>query len=382
MAGVAPKDRAGVAGEINATGQFSALRGPGKRKQMSRTRDSVRLAAGAVCLAMALSCAAQQPPERPVEQNAAPDTLKPNPLTALREFEAPIDQDYTLGRGDEISIDFSGRPELSAKRIIGPDGRVTLPPAGSILIADKTREQAARIIADALEAFYTHLSVTVGVDKYTSNRVLLLGAVEHPGPVSFDAPPTLLEVLTIGGGVSRSNQTSTIPNPVGIARVAQISAAVPERCAIYRGSEQVMWVDLKGLIDSGSALADLRLKRGDIVYVPSAAERYVSVLGQVGHPGALLLDNNTTLPKLIAEAGGITQLAGRNPNIEIISPSTGKTRVIPFRSLLAPGSLELTLKSGDLIYVTESGFNQFSYVVEKLSPLVTMFTTAALLNNQ
>jgi polysaccharide export outer membrane protein len=349
---------------------------------MSRTRDSVRLAAGAVCLAMALSCAAQQPPERPVEQNAAPDTLKPNPLTALREFEAPIDQDYTLGRGDEISIDFSGRPELSAKRIIGPDGRVTLPPAGSILIADKTREQAARIIADALEAFYTHLSVTVGVDKYTSNRVLLLGAVEHPGPVSFDAPPTLLEVLTIGGGVSRSNQTSTIPNPVGIARVAQISAAVPERCAIYRGSEQVMWVDLKGLIDSGSALADLRLKRGDIVYVPSAAERYVSVLGQVGHPGALLLDNNTTLPKLIAEAGGITQLAGRNPNIEIISPSTGKTRVIPFRSLLAPGSLELTLKSGDLIYVTESGFNQFSYVVEKLSPLVTMFTTAALLNNQ
>jgi polysaccharide export outer membrane protein len=332
---------------------------------------------------LALPCSAQEPAPKPAaDGQQAADGLRPNPLTALREFEAPLDQAYTLGRGDEISIDFAGHPELSAKRVVGPDGRVTLPPAGSVMVADKTREQAAEAIATALSGFYTRLSVTVGVDKYTSNRVLLLGAVEHPGPVSFDAPPTLLEVLTVGGGVSRSNQVNTITSPAGMSRVAQISGAIPERCAIYRGSEQVMWVDLKGLIDSGSALADLRLKRGDIVYVPSAAERYVSVLGQVGHPGALLLDNNTTLQKLIAEAGGITQLAGRNPNIEIISPATGKSRVIAFKSLLEPGSLDVTLKSGDLIYVTESGFNQFSYVVEKLSPLVTMFTTAALLNNR
>ena len=108
-----------------------------------------------------------------------------------------------------------------------------------------------------------------------------------------------------------------------------------------------MWVELKSLVDSGSALADLRLRRGDVVYVPSPAERYVSVLGQVNHPGALQLDSNTTLPKLLAEAGGITQLAGKNPSLEVISPSTGKTRVIPFQTLLQPGSLELTLKSGD-----------------------------------
>jgi polysaccharide export outer membrane protein len=126
-------------------------------------------------------------------------------------------------------------------------------------------------------------------------------------------------------------------------------------------------------------MADLRLRRGDVVYVPSAAERYVSVLGQVSHPGALQLDGNTTLPKLLAEAGGLTVQAGKNPSIEVISPSTGKTRVIAFKSLLTPAPLELELKSGDLIFVTESGFNQASYVLEKLSPLVSIFTTAALL---
>ena len=143
-----------------------------------------------------------------------------------------------------------------------------------------------------------------------------------------------------------------------------------------------MWVDVKGLIDSGSALADLRLRRGDIVYVPSAAERYVSVLGQVNHPGALQLDNNTTLQKLLAEAGGLTVQAGQNPSIEVVSASTGTSRVVPFNKLLLPGSLEVPLRSGDVVFVTESGFNKFSYVLEKLSPLVSIFTTAAILHNQ
>ncbi len=132
--------------------------------------------------------------------------LKPNPMTALRDFEGPDKDDYELGRGDEISIDFGGRPELNSKRIVGPDGRISIAPAGSIVVADKTREQAAQAIAAAMSTYYSWLSVTVGVDKYTSNRVLLLGAVDHPGIIRFDQRPTLLEVLTQGGGMRRAER--------------------------------------------------------------------------------------------------------------------------------------------------------------------------------
>jgi len=332
------------------------------------------------CLALALPCAFAQ---QPAPATATPE-LSTNPLTALRQFEGPANEEYTLGPGDEISIDFPARPEMSVKRVVGPDGRVTLSPVGSIQIADKTREGAANAIAASMSRFYTNLNVTVGVDKYTSNRVLLLGAVERPGIITFDAPPTLLELLTLGGGVFRQNQVNTIPSPEGSGQLlkvpsANIAYSVPEQCAIYRGSEQVMWVDLKGLLDAGNTLADLRLKRGDVVYVPAASERFVSVLGQVAHPGALLLDRNTTLTKLIAEAGGITQLAGRNPNIQVVSKSDGKSRIIPFKALLQPGPLDVTLKSGDVIYVMESGFNSATYVLERLSPLISIFTTAAFL---
>ena len=336
-------------------------------KQSAISAGWLRLVPGAICLVLSQHCASQQP-------DAA--QLQVKPLTALRAFEGPANQAYTLGAGDEVSIDFAGRPEMSVKRIVGPDGRITLPPAGSISVADKTREEAANAITLAFSPYYKSLSVSVGVDRYTSNRVLLLGAVEHPGLVTFDAAPTLLEALTMGGGISKSSQTTTIRGLSG-----SMASAVPERCAIYRGSDQVMWVDLKGLIDSGSALADLRLKRGDIVYVPSAAERYVSVLGQVNHPGALQLDNNTTLQKLLAEAGGLAVTAGQNPTIQIVSPATGKNRSIPFNTLLQSNASDLTLRSGDIVFVAESGFNKFAYVVEKLSPLVNIFTTAALISH-
>ncbi len=295
--------------------------------------------------------------------------LQQNPLAALRAFEPTSGEAYQLGRGDEISLDFGSRPELSSKHVIGPDGKITLPLAGSILIADRTREEAASAVLAALAPYYSNLSVTLGVDKYTSNRVLLLGAVEHPGLISFDNPPTLLEVVTRGGVLGAVSAQSRMP-------------LIPERCAIYRGSDKVMWVDLKALLDSGSPLADLRLRRGDVVYVPSTLDRTVSVLGQVQHPGAILLENSTTLSKLLGEAGGLTDAAGNNAQIRIISPSMKTTRTVSFKSVLQPGELDVTLRSGDIVFVPKSGYSQISYALEKISPLISIFTASAFLANQ
>ena len=319
-------------------------------------------------LALTGACAAQN-----VQTVASTSNdLKLNPLTALRAFEPAANQEYELGRGDEISIDVDGRPEMNVKRIVGPDGRITLPLAGAVAVADKTREQAAAAIETALTPYYERITLTVGVDKYTSNRVLVLGSVEHPGILTFDQTPTLLEVISRGGLIGAGSRGGNSGGGNSYS-----TSAVPDRCVIYRGSDQVMWVDLKGLLDSGSSLADLRLKRDDVVYVPSTTDRLVSVLGQVQHPGALPIDSTSTLAKLIAEAGGLTELAGRYPNIQIISPASGTTRVISFKALLQPGKLDLTLKSGDVIYIPESGFNRATYALQRISPLVTVFTAAA-----
>ena len=103
---------------------------------------------------------------------------------------------YVLDAGDEIAVNVWGRPELSGKQVIGPDGKITLPLIGSVVMAGKTRDQAQNDIKGLLSRYYTDLAVTVGVDRYSSFRVLVLGRVGVPGAITFDRQPTLLDVLT------------------------------------------------------------------------------------------------------------------------------------------------------------------------------------------
>jgi protein involved in polysaccharide export with SLBB domain len=42
--------------------------------------------------------------------------LKLSPMKTLQTFEPAENEEYALGPGDEISLDFPGRPELSGKK--------------------------------------------------------------------------------------------------------------------------------------------------------------------------------------------------------------------------------------------------------------------------
>jgi len=308
-------------------------------------------------------------------QEAPKPELKQNPLAVLRAFEPPADQEYELGRGDEISVEVIGRPELTSKHVIGPDGRITLSVAGSVLLADKTRGEAATEIQTSLSKYYSNVTVSVGVDHYTSNHILLLGAVEHPGLMAFDKTPTLLEVISRGGLPLQGppGNAGTTASPVSSAR----PVVVPEQCMIYRGDQTMVTVQLRSLLDEGNPLADMRLKRDDIVFVPGQ-DRYVSVLGQVLRPGNERLDSRSTLSQLLADAGGITEKAGHDPAIQIIHRGT-KTQIVSYKTLLDSKPLDLTLQSGDIIFVPQSGLDRVGYVFEKISPLVTLFTASALI---
>jgi len=334
----------------------------------------------AIFLLLLSTCHAQNQDQAQTQTNPAatppPIELKPNPVAALTAFEPPADQPYELGRGDEITVEAIGRPELSGKHVIGPDGDITLPLAGSIKIADQTREDAATAIQIALSSYYAGVTISIAVDRYTSNQILLLGAVQHPGVMTFDKTPTLLEVISRGGVLPETPSTGGAgPKPAG----------VPEECMIYRGSESMVTVELKALLEEGSPLANMRLKRDDVVYV-TGRTRYVSVLGQVTHPGNLQLEKTSTLSDLLAQAGGPTEKAGRNPEIQIIhragTHGPTRTQTVPFNTLLARNSFDLSLQSGDIIFVKESGFNGAAYTLEKIAPLINLFTVAAVLDQE
>jgi polysaccharide export outer membrane protein len=301
--------------------------------------------------------------DAPAALESGGPVLQPNPMDVLRSFEPAADEAYRLGKGDEITVDFAGRPDLVARLVVGPDGRITLPLAGDIKVEGMTRPEAAKTIGAAMSNFYDNLAVEVSVTRYTSNRVLVLGAVGTPGEVSFEGTPTLLEALTHSGLV-------TGPNKVG---------AIPERCAIYRGSNQVVWVALRQLVESGNTLADMRLRRDDVIYVPSLTERFVSVLGEVNHPGAIPITGESTLASVLSDAGGLTDQAGNNAHIQIVDAATGNSRTLTFKDALNPvKSREVVLKPGEIIFVPKSGFARATYILQRLNPMFQLSSLAYL----
>jgi polysaccharide export outer membrane protein len=332
-------------------------------------------------IAFSLCCSMMPCTTGHAQANAVSTELKHNPIEVLRDFEPPAHQEYELGTGDEISISVLGRPELSGKYIVGPDGRITLPGVGDLELAGKTRAQAAKEAQGMLSNYYQGINVSVGVERYTSNRILLLGAVEHPGLMIFDSTPTLLEVISRGGIAMQSNQAGS--SSAAASKVLPTPVNMPELCMIYRGGQTAIAVQLRSLLKSGDRLANMRLKRDDVVFIPGDYA-YVSVLGNVLHPGLLRLESTSTLPQLLAASGGLSDKSGQYPPISIIHPGTldaaGSIETVEFKDILRSKPTRLEFRSGDIIYVPESGFNHVADVLQKISPLINLVTVGALLN--
>jgi polysaccharide biosynthesis/export protein len=307
-----------------------------------------------------LSIQAQQPPP-----------ASPGAIASLQAFEGTGDEEYRLGCGDQISIMVVGHAEATGKQIVGPDGIVTLPYVGGVKVSDLTRGDAAKAITQALTPFYQNPSVVVGVDVYSSNNILILGAVAHPGLMQLDGPATLLSVMS-RAGMGNESGGAIVGKPTG----------VPERVAVFRGNQNIIWTDFKQLLEDARPELQMRLRKNDVVYVPSPHERYVSVFGEVLHPGLADLQNGSTLVQLLAESGGIvTDRAGRYPKIQIIHEFTGSIQTVDYADILQSKKIDLKLEDGDIIYVPQSKFERVAVTFTKISPLISIATIATLIQH-
>ncbi len=299
-----------------------------------------------------LGCASNAPappsPEfKPIPKGAVAALMSKEDLALLEESVNPV---YRIGSGDVVRVEVFGRPEVSGKHIVGPDGAITVPIAGDIVLGERTREEARNLIAQRLQNYYTQPTVSLIVDEYTSNQVTVLGRVERAGTQKFAQAPTLAEVLAGAGAMPILDKQATLT-----------------RCAILRGREKLIWVDLKSLLN-GDPAYNLRMKRGDIVFIPDSSDTSVYVLGQVGKPGSYRLTPRMTVLDAIAQAGGPTE-DGKPEQIGLYRAGSNTTEMIAFTELINPARvLNYALEDGDVIFLPRSGLAEFGYFMRQLSP--------------
>ena len=109
---------------------------------------------------------------------------------------------FTLGPNDRVHLVVMGYPEISSPPEglrISPDGTLGVPLAGAVPIQGMMPKDAALAIKAALAKSLRNPDVTLAVIEYESRLFHVLGAIDNPGPKTFNRPTTALEAASQGG---------------------------------------------------------------------------------------------------------------------------------------------------------------------------------------
>lgn len=268
---------------------------------------------------------------------------------------------YRLGPGDEFSLLVRGREDASVPlATVSPDGLVSLPRIGLVKIQGMSLPEATDFVRKALEQYYIEPEVTLLMRSFKNNKVLMLGQVANPGIIHIPASASLLEAIAMAGGVVKDTQGNSPPINRGI---------------IGRGKEQVIWIDLKDLIENGNLALNARLQNGDVVLIPQGQASLAYVLGEVRNQGTLLLRSPMSVLDALTQAGGLTKDADPSRIYLVRSEkNSGVVEQINMETLVENADFRKNyiLREGDLVFVPQRGVSNFHYYMSRLLPSLTL----------
>src|SRR5229473_4210863 len=109
---------------------------------------------------------------------------------------------YVLGPDDEIMIRAMDAEEISEKPFtIDSSGLLNLPMLGRVQAAGLTVVQLESVLVTRLKQFVWEAQVAVTVTQYLSKPVSVIGAVNAPGVQQLRTRKTLVDVLSLAGGL-------------------------------------------------------------------------------------------------------------------------------------------------------------------------------------
>ena len=211
-------------------------------------------AAGLTVLAIAAAapCAAQSQPaptDATAARTATAPAQPPAPVVAAPGVTMP--PEYTIGADDVLSVIFWRDKELTADVTVRPDGKISLPLLNDVQASGLTPAQLKDRIVEESKKYVEDPNVTVVVKQINSRKVFITGEVRKPGPVPLTGSTTVLQLLSISGGLA--------------------DYAKSEKITIVRmenGKPVSFKFNYKEVIAGKKLAQNIELKPGDTIIVP------------------------------------------------------------------------------------------------------------------
>ena len=120
---------------------------------------------------------------------------------APRPTDPVVPPGYVIGTDDVLSIVYWKDKDMSADAKVRPDGRIALPLINEVQAAGLTPEQLHKKLTEESKKYMEDANITVVVREINSRRAFITGEVNKPGPYPLTAATTVLQLISLAGGL-------------------------------------------------------------------------------------------------------------------------------------------------------------------------------------
>jgi polysaccharide export outer membrane protein len=244
------------------------------------------------------------------------------------------DDAFVIGPDDVLAVSVWDNKELDQVVTVRPDGKISLPLVGEVQAGGRTVADLTEQLNKLYSETTTGARATVSVREIRSRPIYFMGGVVKPGPIQLTQDLSLLQGISLAGGLTPT--------------------ADLESASVMRGDKRIP-VDFVKLVQKGDVTQNIKLQPGDTIVIPQADVVYVQ--GEVKTPGQVKFTRDLTILRAIAQAGGFTQLAAPN-RVTLLREEDGKksnTRV-KVSDMIDEPSRDIPLRPNDIIIVPQRLF--------------------------
>lgn len=164
---------------------------------------------------------------------------------------AENDAAYRLSPGDKLAVSVWGEDKLKQDVIVLPNGSITFPLAGQVDVAGLDTTAVEEKIAAKLVKYIPDPQVSVVVTGTEGNLVYVQGKVLKPGSVHLTGRTSVLQVLSMAGGLDKFAAKGDI-------KVVRLNGS----------KQQILPVDYSELMSGSDMSTNYILEAGDTLVVP------------------------------------------------------------------------------------------------------------------
>jgi polysaccharide biosynthesis/export protein len=298
---------------------------------------SVRLS-GVLLAALALLCMCQR------SAQAADATV------AASNSHLPLNSDI-IGVGDQLTLSEENVDEFKTQIYqVAADGTIGLPLVGRMKAAGLSVSEFEAALNHNLRRYIKAPQATVTSIKYHGRTVSVIGAVNTPGAYQITEPRSVLEMLSLAGGLksdagswlllTRKDEYGKLPASPNVDFSAGVSEAKIPITPLLAGTDPAL---------------NLTVLPNDVIMVAKAEMVYA--VGEVKKQGGFVLGEHEQLSllKLLSLAEGLDSTAA--PSRAEVIHETGGTRTetpVDVQKILQGKATDVLLKPDDILFVPTS----------------------------